>query len=213
MGPAIKIASWAKQNRIDIMHSWCATMGTYATVAGKLTGIKAITSSARNSSPFRLPEFINTELSRFSDQQIAVSRAAMKKSFAIPPKKMHIVYNSVDLERFHPNGWKPVPPYRVAMISRLYPGKDHITYLKAAQIVLHKRSDIEFMIIGDGETRPEIERFVKSNFNNGEITMLGRRSDISEHHFSKRQNSSSNIGSSLSCHAMSGQVFRIWRNV
>jgi glycosyltransferase involved in cell wall biosynthesis len=50
----------------------------------------------------------------------------------------------------------------VGIIARLVPIKDHNTFLEAACDLHRSRPDVRFLIVGDGELRPHLERHVQA---------------------------------------------------
>ena len=50
----------------------------------------------------------------------------------------------------------------IAVVGRLVPIKNHRLFLAAAQLLHQQRLDVQFVIIGDGELRNEIERDIAS---------------------------------------------------
>jgi len=51
---------------------------------------------------------------------------------------------------------------KIGIIGRLVPIKNHELFFNAARILMDKREDVEFWIVGDGERRKELEALVNS---------------------------------------------------
>lgn len=70
----------------------------------------------------------------------------------------------------------------ICMVSALSVNKDHMTFINAAVTCLENRSDIIFLIVGDGPTRPDIEDYLNSLSNDlsDRILLLGKRKDVEE---------------------------------
>jgi glycosyltransferase involved in cell wall biosynthesis len=84
----------------------------------------------------------------------------------------HVVPLGIDLERFtaaRPALEKSRP--LVGNVARLAPQKDHRTLLEAARLV----PEAEFVLVGDGELRDELERSAGPN-----ARLLGERADVPE---------------------------------
>jgi glycosyltransferase involved in cell wall biosynthesis len=99
-------------------------------------------------------------------------------------KKLIVVHNGVDPSPFlNTNGIKVREEFHlgnipiITMVSRLSPPKDFLTLLKACQIL---RGQFKMLIVGDGELRGKIERFISENNLQGLIILTGERRDIPE---------------------------------
>ena len=68
----------------------------------------------------------------------------------------------------------------IANISALTHEKDHITYVKMANLVLKKRKDIHFFIIGKGPEEKKIKELIQTMRLGKWITLTGFRDDIKE---------------------------------
>lgn len=119
--------------------------------------------------------FINAEryLAKKSDAIIAISEQ-QKKELAIdfkiaPEEKFKVVPLGFDLDRFRTNQEAKRSKFRkefsvtddeiaIGIIGRLVPVKNHYLFLKAIKYVLdHTGKKIKAFIIGDGETRKDLE--------------------------------------------------------
>ncbi|HRZ67224.1 MAG TPA: glycosyltransferase, partial [Candidatus Omnitrophota bacterium] len=68
----------------------------------------------------------------------------------------------------------------VSIIGRLVPVKNHRMFIEAAKIALTEApaSDIRFAIIGDGEERVSLERYVSESGLDGRIVFCGWKEDV-----------------------------------
>jgi len=99
-------------------------------------------------------------LSRFSDTVITNSQAALTeyRNSGYADSKLRHIPNAIDTERF-----KPAPQARVSirnqlnishkapvigLFARIHPMKDHITFLRAAKILIEKKPDTQFICAG-----------------------------------------------------------------
>lgn len=99
-------------------------------------------------------------LSRFSDLIIVNSKAGFKDSVnqGFPGRKMIVIPNGIDIERFQPNkeaglvfrkkwGIKD-DEIVIGLVGRLHPMKGHSTFLHAASLFAKKRPDVRFVCVG-----------------------------------------------------------------
>lgn len=123
---------------------------------------------------------------RFVDCVICVSDAA-KDYYAsltrLPESRFKTIYNGIDLERFVAKQDKatlrnslglPVDKSIITMVGVMRPGKGHQILLDAAQSI----SDALFLLVGDGELRPQLEKEAQSL--GDRVRFLGQRLDVPE---------------------------------
>ena len=103
-------------------------------------------------------------LARFADLIIANSfaGAAYHRAQGYPARKITVVPNGIDLQRFRPDAnarrrvriaWQvPERSTVIGAVARLDPLKDHWTLLEAAASVLNNQPDVFFVCVGDGPT-------------------------------------------------------------
>lgn len=66
----------------------------------------------------------------------------------------------------------------VAMVARLHPVKDHATFLAAARIVLQSLPETQFLILGDGPQRKELEDLCKTLEIEERVHFAGSHADV-----------------------------------
>jgi glycosyltransferase involved in cell wall biosynthesis len=188
LGPIFKIAKYAKRNNITFLHSFLALPGFYATVAGKLARITTITSSIAG--PTQRASTLLIKLSKYSDMMLPNTQAGLKHFFPGKiPKNCIVIPTGVDTRRLNPpmdraakltslgmNHFK----YIVGWVAGLKETKDPISFLKAAQIVLEKRDDIGFIIVGNGPLRNQVLEYIAENNLSKNVFSLIDRNDVEE---------------------------------
>jgi glycosyltransferase involved in cell wall biosynthesis len=106
-----------------------------------------------------------------------------------PPHKVFVIPNGVDTDRFRPCppdetlrrqlGLLPRAPV-VGIVAALRPEKDHELFLRVAARVLDNVADTHFLVVGDGDLRPRLERVANELGIGAAVHFLGTRSDIPE---------------------------------
>lgn len=150
-----------KQFRPSIIHCWGTMSTIYAIPAAKWLGIKLINASIADA-PVRL-NYLDKHYFRskliypFSDWIIGNSHAGLR-AYDAPKGKSQCIHNGFDPNRL--TNLQPIEEVRkrlnikagkvVAMIGGFYPRKDHDSFIRAANLILEKRSDVTFLAIGDG---------------------------------------------------------------
>jgi len=89
-------------------------------------------------------------------------------------KKNVIIPNGVDTSRFFPDFSKRPQQLRVLFVGRLVIQKDPMTFLKTLKIFSQETTDFEVHIIGDGNLRKKMERFVEKNGLSPKVKFLGK---------------------------------------
>ena len=132
-------------------------------------------------------------LSRYADLIIVNSNFGMAyhQTKGYPLKKMVVVPNGIDTERFKINvedrtrirkEWGIGDNEKlVGLVARLDPMKDHHTFLEAAAILVNQREDIRFVCVGDGDRdyREMLHRKSTELGLNERLLWAGSRTDAS----------------------------------
>ena len=125
--------------------------------------------------------------SLFNQKVIAVSHAVKRDLMeqGVDPKRIVIVQNGLDLTRERGNnqgtegklkraGNHPI----VGTITRLSPQKDIPTFLKMAVLVIKDLPKVQFLIVGDGEKRKELQDLAEKLGLGDHVRFLGYRKDV-----------------------------------
>ncbi len=97
---------------------------------------------------------------RSGNQVIAVSKAVKNHAInlGVPEGKVTVIPNGVDLREFSPRANRSERKVKkIAFVGRLFPNKGVCYLVKAAPAILSKYP-VEFVIVGDGPLRREIEK-------------------------------------------------------
>jgi len=135
-------------------------------------------------------EFSNRLLAPVTDAFVAVARTHGEYLAAhegCPAKKIVVVPNGVDVERFHPRwpdaelqralGLSPSTP-AVGIIAALRPEKNHEMFLAVAAMVRQRLPDARFLIVGDGPRREALEAMARRMNLAESVQFLGTRGDV-----------------------------------
>jgi len=101
------------------------------------------------------------------NQIIAVSRAAAEYINEISERKINVIPNGIDLNKFNIK-ISPLPKYsngniKILFLGRLDKRKGVIYLIKAFRKLINKYKNIELLIAGDGDEASRIKRYVKNH--------------------------------------------------
>ena len=125
---------------------------------------------------------------------IANSRAVQEDNRRwafFPNDKLVTIYNGIetdgfpfldDAEKAQLKAKLGLPPHDgvVGIVGRLFPEKDHTTFLAAAQRVLQTMGKAVFLIVGDGSLRSWVESEIKRRGMTDRVLVLGERRDAKQ---------------------------------
>ncbi len=124
--------------------------------------------------------------SRFYDVLIAINEDTgqrMMRAGSPPTQKLVTIENPVDAEAF-----KPIPEGRrgrasrdsmiVGTVARLVPQKDLQLFLAVVCILARRRSDLRFVIVGDGLLRKELEAEADVQGLDARVMFAGETDDV-----------------------------------
>src|SRR5687767_5051973 len=170
-----------KDFRPDIVHTHAAKPGAIGRLAAAACGVPGIVHTFHGHvfhsyfNSVKTNFFINTErfLASKSDVIIAISNQQKKElvqDFTIAPaEKFRVIQLGLDLDKFGVQQEAKRKKFRtefgiaddeiaIGIVGRLVPVKNHYLFIKAIAHVLHSSSKkIKAFIIGDGETRRDLE--------------------------------------------------------
>ncbi len=122
----------------------------------------------------------------YADKVIAISYGVKNSLISLldlSPDSIEVIYNPAADSRIKELANSEVPPeYRkerhptVISIGRLVPQKDHMTLIKAFERVLES-VDARLLIIGEGQERKKLEKYIQQNKLSDNIKLLGYMSN------------------------------------
>ena len=117
---------------------------------------------------------------RSSDRLIAVSGAVARhaRRLGAGQEVVRVIANGVDIDRFHPAIGHRNGAFRIACVGRLIFNKGPQYLVEAAPQVLRARPEAEFVFVGDGPLRPQLEKRARQLGVSHRTTFLGTRPDV-----------------------------------
>jgi glycosyltransferase involved in cell wall biosynthesis len=104
----------------------------------------------------------------------------------VPGTRVRVVYEGIDLERVaavpridvHAEFWLPHNAPVVGNIAALLPHNGHLHLIESASRVVREVPDARFVIVGDGDLRPAIERQIRDRRLEKHVVLAGSRPDV-----------------------------------
>ena len=189
---AWRLSRVLKQLRPEVLHAHDPSGVAMAATALSIASPRprpALVASRRIEFPIARNSFSTWKYSQV-DRFLAISRAVRDRLIAdrIPSSKIEIVHEGVDVERLvslphgnlHAALFLPTHSPVVATIGALVAQKDHHTLVEAAAIVVKQVSDVRFVILGEGDLRPHLEKQIKHLHLERHVFLAGFRADVLE---------------------------------
>lgn len=182
----INLYRLCKKIKPDVIHVWDSMTAIYAAPITKLLGIKFINAMITDA-----PSKLGSDLKNrskisalFADIMLANSNAGLK-AYQITAKKGRYIHNgfsanrvkkleNVELikKRFELNCEKII-----GMVGAIQERKDYKTFIEAAIIILEEKTNICFLIVGDGPLRKSMEDLIPQK-HKSRIIFLGKQNNV-----------------------------------
>lgn len=172
-----------RKERPDIVHTHTAKAGTLGRIAARLAGVPVVIHTFHGHvlsgyfSPMKTRFFTLIErwLARWSDVIINVSEKCREDLLSVGignDKKMITIPLGLELDRFQQQVPALAGRFRerlgipedvpvVSHVARMVPIKRHDVFLRAIRRVWDQFPEARFVLVGDGEMRPQLERLAE----------------------------------------------------
>src|SRR5579859_1398547 len=179
-----RLARYLNKHRVAIAQSFDFYSNLTLIPTARLAGVPVVIGSQRQLGDLLTPRQFRVQLDAFRlcDAVICNSHAAAEPLVegGLPERKVAVIGNALPAEAFAapalPRDGKPL---RVGMIARMNAGyKNHSGFLRAAAQVAARYSDVEFVLVGDGPLRPDLERQAEQLGISHRVRFLGDQRDI-----------------------------------
>jgi glycosyltransferase involved in cell wall biosynthesis len=189
-----------RQIKPDVVHTHMARAGFVGRVSAWLAGVPVIVhtfhgvafSDQHNSISTRLFIFLERIAASMSDTIITLTqslRHELAETYGVARQaRMTILPLGLDLESFthiirkqgdFRKQWQiPADAPLIGIVGRLAPIKNHDLFLQAAALVKAQVPDAHFVIVGDGETRTDVEAQVNALKLRDSTTFTGWQRDL-----------------------------------
>jgi len=182
----IALARHLRQRRVAVAHSFDFYTNLILIPAARLARVPVVIGSHRQLGDLQTWKQFHAQNLTFSlcDRVVCNSQAAADRlrRAGVRRCKLVVIPNGLSEKAFvEATPALPVTPgvTRIGMIARMNdPAKNHRTFLRVAARLAAKFGDLEFVLVGDGPLRPELENFAAQVGLSSRIRFLGDRHDI-----------------------------------
>lgn len=197
----LRLASWLRRSRPDVVQTWMYHADLVGGLAAKLAGFDAVVWNIRHSELHASADKRHTlwtakacaRLSRWIPRQIVCASEASRKFHAqigYANERMQVVPNGFDLEHFRIDRAQrnaireelgiPQQATVIGLIARYHPIKDHRNFVKAAGLLHREFPQLRFLLCGEGVTseNPELMGWIEAAGLQDACYLLGRREDV-----------------------------------
>jgi glycosyltransferase involved in cell wall biosynthesis len=190
------IVRWMRRERFDVLQTVLTDASLIGPLMGKMAGIPVIAGTRRNLALFaQPPSRVERLLLRLSDRLLDDTQANSEAVAAhiarcegIPRSKISVIYNGIDTDR-----WRVTRAMGAGVRRRLGLNDEHLLvgnvsglrsvkrldlFLEAAQIAVGQHPHLRFVIVGEGDQRPRLEKLIRAEGLEGIVTLAGAQEDV-----------------------------------
>ncbi|MGE2834252.1 glycosyltransferase [Mycobacterium sp. SMC-4] len=188
-----ELAAMFRREQTDVVVMSGYNAETLGRVAARIAGVGHTVLWVHNASEITprsvIHRLVDQGLSRWTTAYFGVANAQLR--FLIHERgyaadRIRIIHNGVDPTLFD----GPTDPEvraefgigqgapLVGILGSLRPEKDHATFLRAARLVLDRIPEAEFLVVGDGRCRHELELLCDTLAITPRVHFAGARSDV-----------------------------------
>lgn len=187
-----RLAALWKKNRFDLIHTHLFTADLWGRLAGLLSWVPIVSTSHTTSDPNigHLGRWLDRILDRRNNAVICVSKAVLKYRIheaGFDPKKIHLIENGIDLDRFRETASKgemetrlglPLGRRWAVIVGRLVPLKGHRFLIEALSLLTKDFAQLGLLVVGDGEEEKSLRALTEALGLSERVVFLGLRRDI-----------------------------------
>lgn len=196
LGTIKPIKEYLLKNRIDLVHTHGVRANLVARTAAKQMRLPVVTTFHSvlrydYDSIYKalIAKYLTIATNKYTDKYIAISGAIKEeiKALGVPDELITVIHNGLDTGKYAQPLNPPVTKSElgldqarptISMIARLHPVKGHRYFLQAAREVLDRGEKVQFLIIGEGSYRTQIQKWIQDLSLEGDVLMPGYYSPI-----------------------------------
>ena len=189
----IELVMMMRRTRPDVVVVQGYSAEVLGGIAARIAGVKHTINWVHNIGNVEprgtVRSTVDRALTRWTSGYFGVAEAQRRylvDELGYPDDKIRIIYNGVDPAQFSIStdrgvraefGFAEDDPV-VGIVAMLRPEKDHVSFLRAARIVVDELPRARFLIIGDGPIRPQLEALCTELQLTMNVHFAGSRDDV-----------------------------------
>ena len=186
------LASAIRERAIPLVHCHDFYSNIFGCVAARLAGRPKVVAARRELGVLRKRHHLLGQRVAFSFADIIITNTAdlrrrMIRRELVPSKRIRVVYNGVDAERFAPTdvpemlrtefGMSPGAVV-VGIVARLTEEKNHPCLFRAVAGLLSRFPELRLLVVGDGPMRQPLNDLATDLGLTNHVIFAGERSDV-----------------------------------
>ena len=183
----LNLSRHLRQHRVQVAHAFDFYANLTLIPAARLARVPVVIGSHRQLGDLMTPAQFRAQAAafRWCDAVVCNSQAAADRLLAtgLSPNKIAVIGNALPVEAFSAApAALPKPPgvVRVGMVARMnHRYKNHFGFLRIAAQIHKRMPNAEFVLVGDGPLRQELEKEAASLGLGASAIFLGDRQDMS----------------------------------
>jgi len=184
-----KLAKLIKDNGYDVIHTHGYKSDILGVLAAKKAGIRSVVTphGFENAEDIKLRLFIwlGNKMMKYANVVVPLSKALCEdvKGFGVKHSKIEYVQNGVDLSEVEEQKVKDNKlisegdAKRIGFVGQMISRKNIIDILDIFETLAEKHPNITLSLLGDGESRAELEEHTKSLNHKNRVEFMGYRDD------------------------------------
>jgi glycosyltransferase involved in cell wall biosynthesis len=180
-----------RKRNVEIVHTYGFYSNVFAIPPARLAGAAAVLASIRDTGEHLTPmqKRIEKLFCRMADCVVTNAEAVRKRltNEGYDAEKIVVIHNGIELTRYarkpnalglHRELGVPSNTPLVAVFARLNELKGIEYFLQAVAGLIKRFRNVRFLVVGDGASRPELEKYAEHLGLNKHVVFLGFRLDV-----------------------------------
>ena len=170
-----KLRRLFRQHRPDILHTFLFGFDLPANRAARETGVPVVISSRRQLADWKRPRHIRLQRKANDLVDCIVANSQAAADYALrqeggPSSRIRVIPNGIHAEAFASGAGPaslrsrfnlPNVPHVIGVVANFTPVKDHALFVEIARELLRRRTDVHFLMVGNGPLRKPVDRTLK----------------------------------------------------
>jgi glycosyltransferase involved in cell wall biosynthesis len=191
----LKLARYLRKRRFEVVHAHDLWSNMVGMAAAMLARVPVTITSQRDLSHDAWYGTYRRRVLRFLQRRSSIVltnakaiRDGLVAQDGIPPEKVCVIYNGVDLDKFrnsHPDRAGMFPHSEgnklIVLVGNMISDvKGHLVLIPAAAEIVRQHPKTQFALVGEGPKRAEFEAQVATSGLKENFLFLGRRTDVAQ---------------------------------